>query len=206
MIRRYLFIGLGNPGKKYDRTRHNIGFMWIDRVVTELSSGSSTAFKERFQSHWSEQKVGDKEVHFLKPQTYMNLSGEALRDWKKKYQGETRVFVVLDDVDLPFARLRLRARGRDAGHRGMRSIIEHYGTDDIPRLKIGVGRSDDDTVDHVLQKFSPDEMKVVEKLLDSAAEHFRSILDDDFEAAMNVVNGWTCKELKDYQNKLKENA
>lgn len=182
-------MGLGNPGPKYQNTRHNIGFDWVDAAVGQLF-GHDLKFSSKFDSLYCVGRLGEAEVHFLKPQTYMNLSGGAVRKWRKKFQGDVRFLVVLDDVDLALGRLRLRWTGRDAGHRGMRSICDNLGTQDVPRLRIGVGRPTDETRDYVLEKFDPDEKKTVQDLLAVAGEHLTAFVEKQPDEALNIINGF----------------
>ena len=187
-------IGLGNPGPKYKFTRHNIGFDWIDSVLSSsLFSAQSPKFTEKFNSLWWQGDVDGREIHFLKPQTYMNESGKALEKWSSKYQGLADHLIVFDDMDLSLGRLRLRAQGGDGGHRGLRSLINHSKGIELPRLRIGIGRPVDDSVDHVLQKFNPQEKAVVNDCLDDAGFVFLAILQSwfggDKELALSHING-----------------
>ena len=190
MRSRLLFVALGNPGAGYRGTRHNVGFDWLDRVAEEYSLQKN--FKEKFEAHWLEFEHASREIHFLKPQTYMNLSGKSLGLWKKKFQADFEIRVILDDIDLPLGRVKLTATGRDAGHRGMRSLIQVMGTPDIPRMKIGVGRptSDSEAKDHVLESFNPDEKKVMNQVYQTAKEHFNILCESSLSEAMNQINGW----------------
>lgn len=190
MRSRLLFVALGNPGAGYRGTRHNVGFDWLDHVAEELSLKKD--FKEKFEAEWLQFEHASHEVHFLKPQTYMNLSGKSLGLWKKKFQGDFEIRVILDDIDLPLGRIKLAATGRDAGHRGMRSLIQVMGTPDIPRMKIGVGRptSDSEAKDHVLESFNPDEKKVMNQVYQVAKEHFDILCESSLGEAMNQINGW----------------
>ncbi len=189
MAKRICFVGLGNPGPRYDGTRHNIGFDWIDEVVKQNLSGGLKEFSKKFQSLWCMTTVRGQEVHFLKPQTFMNLSGEALAEWKSKYQGETRYIVVFDDMDLELGRLRLRYDGSDGGHRGLRSVIEHLGTKEVPRLRIGIGRPAGEVIDYVLEKFKPEEKKTLESIMNKANDFLHLLIEDDLTKAMNEING-----------------
>jgi len=196
-------VGLGNPGPRYQGTRHNIGFDWVDSAVSQVfSSGSKSApkFTNKFNSLWFEAELeldgNPYEIHFLKPQTYMNESGKALVEWKQKHQGDSNFLIVFDDMDLPVGKLRLRQKGSDGGHRGMRSIIERLGTQEVPRLRLGVGRPSvdgvrEETIDHVLEKFSGPEKKAVSKLLADAGSQLKdyvSLSCENFEMAMNKMN------------------
>lgn len=195
---RLCFVGLGNPGPRYQGTRHNIGFSWIDAVASALFP--KTKFTEKYQSLWLESSFSgsneDFEVHFLKPQTYMNESGRAVAEWASKHQGAFTLVVIYDDMDLPIGKLRVRATGSDGGHRGMKSVIERLGTKDIPRLRIGVGRPSvegqrNEVLEHVLEKFEPEELKTIEKILKDAPEQFKILANETDEAAMNQINART---------------
>jgi len=186
-VKAYLFVGLGNPGPRYNHTRHNIGFTWIDRVAKLFPKFE---WHERFEAHWLHAPHGDVEVHLLKPMTFMNISGKSVLAWKKKFQGDSQMLVVMDDLDLGLGKLRLRPSGGDGGHKGLRSIIECVGTEVIPRLRLGVGRPQAEARDYVLEKFSPNEKEVVEELMDVAPEHFEILCRESFDSAMNKINAW----------------
>jgi len=183
-----LIVGLGNPGPKYDRTRHNIGFDCVDRLA------------HRWQCPWQEQRrfkgivaegrgpQGEKLI-LLKPTTYMNRSGEAMRavlDWYKL--APTSVLVVYDDLDLPVGRLRLRLSGSAGGHNGMKSAIAHLGTQDFPRLRLGIDKGDDATISHVLGKFAPAEQRVIAEVLELATDAITLALKQGVEKAMSLYN------------------
>jgi len=165
MAHKLCVIGLGNPGPKYKGTRHNIGFAWLDAVMnSSVFANQNPSFTEKFSSLWWAGSCESTEVHLLKPQTFMNVSGQAVVKWRSKFQGDVRFLVVMDDMDLPLGKIRLRFEGSDGGHRGLRSIIERLGDKNIPRLKLGVGRPQEDSVDHVLSKFKPDEKLITKPL------------------------------------------
>ena len=147
------------------------------------------SWSERFESLWCEGRCGDYAVHFLKPLTFMNLSGRALNAWLNKYQGDSRVLVVYDDMDLPLGRLRLRGEGSDGGHRGMRSILNDCAQRPIFRLRLGVGRPSIDSVEYVLGSFDPSEKTVVQKLCADAGMHLTTWMNHPLELAMNKLNG-----------------
>jgi peptidyl-tRNA hydrolase, PTH1 family len=163
-----LIVGLGNPGRQYEDTRHNIGFMALDR----LAAASGVAFQSspKWQCHLA--KLPESGTLLLKPQTFMNLSGRAIRQVLAfhKWSPES-MLVIYDDAALPLGRLRFREKGSAGGHNGIKSIIEHLGTDAFPRLKIGIGESHPGNMTgHVLGKFSPDERPLVENTLATALE------------------------------------
>ena len=187
-----LIIGLGNPEPKYDKTRHNIGFEAVDALLKawQLSWGQ----QRRFQGYLAEglDPNGHK-IRLLKPLTYMNRSGQSVRavtDWYKL--PPESVLVIYDDMDLPVGRLRLRLSGSAGGHNGMKSIISHLGSQDFPRLRIGIGQSGQkETVSHVLGRFSPDEASSISEVLHLATEAVERSLKEGVEKAMSLYNGRT---------------
>lgn len=186
-----LIVGLGNPEPKYDHTRHNIGFEFVDRLASDW--GVSLQENKKFQGHWAEVRRGGKRLGLLKPTTYMNLSGQSLRaaiDWYK--MPPESVLVVYDDMDLPLGRLRLRLKGSAGGHNGIKSIISHLGTEEFPRLRIGIGKTqfagEKQTVSHVLGKFTPDEKPVLKSVLALAEEALAMSLREGVEKAMSLYN------------------
>ncbi len=179
-----LLVGLGNPGREYSGTRHNVGFMVLDRLAAAMGA----AF--RADKKWQADTASNGGVWLLKPQTYMNLSGESVGSLVRFYQIEpARVLVVLDDMALPLGRLRIRERGSHGGHNGLRSILEHLGTQDVPRLRVGIGSSEPGAaVGHVLGRFAVDERALVEQSLDRAVEAVRFAQENDLPSAMNKFN------------------
>lgn len=187
-----LIVGLGNPEPKYDNTRHNIGFA----VVDELAKVWQMPLKEnkRFQGMFAEGTVGGKKVRLLKPLTYMNRSGQSVRavtDWYKVQPSS--VLAIYDDMDLPVGRLRIRLSGSAGGHNGMKSIIAHLGVKEFPRLRIGIGKSDEEqgTISHVLGKFAPHESKIIEEVLYVSVKAIELSLKQDIEQSMNRYNGFS---------------
>jgi peptidyl-tRNA hydrolase, PTH1 family len=183
-----LVVGLGNPGSRYADTRHNVGFMLVDRLAQR--HGAAISKKQCSGLVGFAESPGEK-LCLAKPQTYMNLSGETvgclMRYYKVPISG---LLVVYDDRDLPLGRLRLRDGGGAGGHRGIESIIAVLGTQQFPRLRIGIGRPTEvDAVDHVLGRFSPDERPTVTATLDRAADAVEVALRDGLVRAMNEFNG-----------------
>ncbi|MGF1512776.1 MAG: aminoacyl-tRNA hydrolase [Elainellaceae cyanobacterium] len=189
-----LIVGLGNPGAKYAKTRHNIGF----DVLEQLSKRWQIPLSEhrKFQGEFGEGfAMPGRKVRLLKPNTFMNRSGQSVRaavDWFKL--PPQSVFVIYDDMDLPVGRLRLRLSGSAGGHNGIKSLIAHLGTQDFPRLRVGIGApkqagSDKPVVSHVLGKFSPEEAKVLEEVLYFTVKATEVALDQGVETAMNRYNG-----------------
>jgi len=182
-----LLVGLGNPGREYSSTRHNVGFMVLDR----LAALSGVAF--RADKKWQAEVATDGDVWLCKPQTYMNLSGESVSEIARFYKIDpARVLVVLDDMALPLGRLRLRERGSAGGHNGLQSILDHLGTREIPRLRVGIGAAEPGSATgHVLGRFAVDERPLVEQSLDRAIEAIRLAQSNDLPAAMNRFNSNT---------------
>jgi PTH1 family peptidyl-tRNA hydrolase len=185
-----LVVGLGNPGRRYHATRHNIGFA----VSDELARRAGVAFESsRANALTARVGVGPSAVLLVKPLTMMNLSGEAVGDLAHFFRIESPdILVVADDVNLPLGRLRLRANGSAGGHNGFRSIIERLGTEEFPRLRIGVGRGDPrrELADHVLARFDSDEAADVETSVARAADAVECFTAEGMEAAMNRFNRW----------------
>ena len=178
-----LIVGLGNPGRQYEDTRHNIGFMVLDRLAASSGVGFQSAPK--WQCHLA--KLPDSGTLLLKPQTFMNLSGRSIRQIMTfhKWTPE-QILVIYDDAALPIGTLRFREKGSAGGHNGIKSIMEHLGTDAFPRLKIGIGGSQPgNMVGHVLGKFSPDERPLVENTLATALEAVQLARSKGIAAAAN---------------------
>jgi peptidyl-tRNA hydrolase, PTH1 family len=190
-----LVVGLGNPGAKYDRTRHNIGFEIIDALAKRYPDVSLVE-NRRFQGATGEFRSGTERTVLLKPSTYMNKSGQAVRavlDWYKL--NPDSVLVVYDDMDLPTGKLRLRLSGGAGGHNGMKSIIAHLGTQDFPRLRVGIGSTDKGeerdqaVVSHVLGRFAPEDRKIVDAMIPMAVDAIDLSLRKGVERSMNLYNG-----------------
>nr|WP_287127611.1 aminoacyl-tRNA hydrolase [Candidatus Cyanaurora vandensis] len=182
-------VGLGNPGTQYDYTRHNIGFVVLD----QLAQHWRLTFKEerRYQGWWAVRT--SPKVYLLKPQTYMNRSGQSVRaalDWLKL--PPTQLLVIYDDMALPVGRLRLRKEGSAGGHNGIKSLIEHLGTQQFPRLRLGIDQppTGQETVDYVLGRFSPLQKKVLPLVVDAATAAVELALNRDLDQAMNTYNAW----------------
>jgi PTH1 family peptidyl-tRNA hydrolase len=185
----YLFVGLGNPGREYRQTRHNAGFMLLDRLAERLEI-SFTRMESKALVAKTDYR--GRRVILAKPQTFMNLSGQAVSALMRFYKVPVeRLMVAYDDVDLPLGTIRIRPGGGSAGHKGMASIIERLGKQDFPRLRLGVGRPPGrmEAADYVLQDFKPEELKLLRLTLDRAAEAAFLFLMDGLEAAMNEYNG-----------------
>ena len=184
----YLIAGLGNPGKEYEKTRHNAGFGAIDALAEKL--GISVEEK-KYKGLFGKGRIGAEPVILLKPQTYMNLSGESVREAADFYKIDPEhMIVIYDDTDLEVGRLRLRAKGSAGGHNGIKNIIAHMGTQEFPRVRIGVGAKPDrmDLADYVLGRFSQVEQSQMEDGYKEAAEAAAAIVEEGIEAAMNRFN------------------
>ncbi len=186
MIR--LLVGLGNPGKSYEKTRHNVGFMAVDEVLKKLRLQKYT---QECLSHLYKTRIQDREVLIAKPQTYMNNSGLAVLNLLEEYEiSPQEMLVVYDDLDLPLGRLRLRMEGSSGGHHGIESIIREIKTDKFPRLKIGIGRPKDKNkvVEYVLSPFSKEEEEILYRVLNRAGECLVRCLELGVESSMNFCN------------------
>ena len=157
-------IGLGNPGKKYEKTRHNIGFIAIDNLRKKLNVNDE---REKFQALVSEKNIDGEKVIFLKPQTFMNLSGNSVIEIVNFYKLDPKkdIIVIYDDMDLSFGDIRIREKGSSGGHNGIKSIISHIGEEFI-RIKCGIGAKEKDAVEHVLGEFNQTEQKDLDEILE----------------------------------------
>lgn len=190
MVIPQLIVGLGNPGSKYEQTRHNIGFEAVDTLAKSWQL--SWQQNRRFQGLFSEGRAtGGNKIYLLKPLTYMNLSGQSIRavtDWYKLPTDS--LLVIYDEMDLPLGRLRVRLGGSAGGHNGMKSIISHLGNENFPRLRIGIGKSNqkEETISHVLGRFSPDDSQLMTKVLKLVVEVVEVSLKEGVEKAMSLYN------------------
>lgn len=197
-----VIVGLGNPGLKYAGTRHNVGFDVIDYLAAGPGVG---AFREKFEALVAEMKEGDETVLLVKPLTFMNLSGRAVRAVLDFYKVPVEsVLVVCDDFNLPLGKLRVRVKGSHGGQNGLRNIQEQLGTDGYTRLRIGVGApAVGDAVDHVLSKFKPGERAAVEDAVATAAQAALVWTRSGAEVCMNRFNGADDKEKPKKEKKPK---
>jgi PTH1 family peptidyl-tRNA hydrolase len=177
-------VGLGNPGKEYAATRHNVGFMVVDELARRFNVSSWKKNDNALQA------MVDGRVVLVKPQSFMNLSGAPVRliaSWYRTQPSE--VLAIVDDMDLAFGTLRMRPFGGHGGHNGLRSMIATM-TDQFPRIRVGVGRPVHDTIDHVLSPFTKEEQKELPFLINAAADGVEHWLDEGFDAAMRLLNTW----------------
>jgi peptidyl-tRNA hydrolase, PTH1 family len=185
----FLLIGLGNPGREYRDTRHNFGFMLIDRLAVRLNA---RGMKVQSKAIVTDAMYEDRKLILAKPQTYMNLSGQSVQGLVHFYKIPlTNMMVLSDDLDIPFGTIRIRAAGGPGGQRGLSSVIESLGTKDFPRLRLGIGRPPGrmDPANFILQNFSRDEMKSLSGILDAGADATLEFVSKDLNAAMNKFNG-----------------
>ncbi|MFQ7000298.1 MAG: aminoacyl-tRNA hydrolase [Clostridium sp.] len=185
----FLIVGLGNPGREYENTRHNIGFATIDIIAEKYNIDVN---RTKFKGEYGEGFINGNKVILLKPYTFMNLSGESVREAIDFYKlTEEEVLIIYDDISLEVGRLRIREKGSAGGHNGIKSIINHMGTDVFTRIKIGVGAPKGDLVNHVLGKFSKEEVNILKQTLDVVAKATEDIIANGAKDAMNKFNGFS---------------
>ncbi len=185
----YMIAGLGNPGKQYDSTRHNIGFISLDYLASYFSVKMN---KLKFKAVFGEGTIAGEKVLFVKPQTFMNLSGESLREIVRFYKiPQENMIVVYDDVSLPVGKIRIRPKGSDGGHNGIKSIIYQLATDIFPRVKMGVGAPPEhwDMADWVLGKFTDEDVSVLARSVEKLPDIVEEIIKNGTAGAMNRFNG-----------------
>ncbi len=186
----FIVVGLGNPGDKYTTTRHNAGFMAIDAVAQKYNARIDRA---RFKALCGECEIAGARVLLMKPQTFMNLSGEAVSEASRFYKIEPKNVIILsDDTTLDCGRLRVRRKGSAGGHNGLKSINEHLGTEEYPRIKIGVGQKphpDYDLADWVLGSLNPNDLIKMKETFDALCQGLEKLLAGDIDGAMRICNG-----------------
>lgn len=184
----FLIIGLGNPGKEYEDTRHNIGFKVIDNIAKEYNIEIN---RQKFKGIYGEGFIDGEKVMLLKPTTFMNLSGESVREVVDFYNLDNDdILVIYDDISLEVGTLRIREKGSAGGHNGIKSIIAHISSDVFSRIKVGVGQPNENLVKHVLGKFSKDEMVVLSDVIGEVTKATREVIKNDVKTAMNKFNGF----------------
>jgi peptidyl-tRNA hydrolase, PTH1 family len=186
----YLIVGLGNPGGEYARTRHNAGFL----VAGELAARGAAVwnFEKKFDARVAKRDLAERKVLLAEPQTFMNASGEAVGTLLNFYRVPlSQLLVVVDDADLPFGEIRLRPKGSSGGHHGLESIEQHVGSRDFARLRVGIGRKEGqrEITNYVLGKFSAEESRLLDKVLQRAADQAECWLAEGVDLAMNRFNG-----------------
>ena len=185
----FMVVGLGNPGKEYEFTRHNAGFLTVDHIAAEENAEVK---KLKYKALIGDTVIGGHRCLLIKPQTYMNNSGEAVREISQFYKiPPEKIIVIFDDISLPCGKLRIRRKGTDGGHNGIKSIIYHLNSDNFPRIKVGVGAKphpDYNLADWVLSTFKKDEMEELKKAITKATEVLPLMLDGEIDKAMNKAN------------------
>lgn len=189
-----LIVGLGNPGKEYEKSRHNVGFMVLDELANELQA-SAFRFEEKFKAEIASASLKDQKLLLVKPQTFMNLSGEAVLKISQFYKiAPDNILIIYDDIDLPLGQIRIRKSGSAGTHNGMKSVVEKLGTQHIPRLRIGVesrgqtAPKQQETVSFVLERFLKSEQPLVSEAIEKSVESIKCILENGVVEAMNRYN------------------
>jgi PTH1 family peptidyl-tRNA hydrolase len=186
-VKRFLITGLGNPGAEYDETRHNVGF----KVLDELAVSSSTSFFTTRHGHMAEVSIKGRRLYLLKPNTFMNLSGKAVRYHLQDLKlNVDQSLVIADDISLPFGKIRLRGKGSDGGHNGLKSVIQELGSSAFPRLRFGIGDAfhKGKQIDYVLGPWSEEEQQGLGALLTQSTDCVRSFVLEGLSQAMNKYN------------------
>ncbi|HEY93908.1 MAG TPA: aminoacyl-tRNA hydrolase [Dehalococcoidia bacterium] len=197
-----LIVGLGNPGRRYEKTRHNLGFMCVNRLARECNIKLT---KSQGKARTGKGRIAGNEVLLARPQTYMNLSGESIKLLlNKTHTGIEDLIVIHDDLDLPVGKIRVRFGGGSGGHKGINSIFQETGSRDFYRVRIGISRpyrfrdkieiQEDDLIDYVLSSFTSDEKKIIEKSIPLAGEAVISLITEGLTATMNKYNSNSVKE------------
>lgn len=182
----YIIVGLGNPGLKYENTRHNMGFKAINAMASEFGIDVNRA---KFKGLIGEGRIGSEKVILLKPQTYMNLSGQSVREIMNFYKiPEENLIVIYDDFDLPIGSIRVRKSGGPGTHNGMKSVIQELGSRKFPRVRVGIGSSDGSTIQFVIGKVGKDEQQILNEAAEAAASAAADIIRIGIENAMNIHN------------------
>lgn len=184
----YLVVGLGNPGEEYKKTRHNMGFNAIDMLCEKYGIEIK---KEKFQGKYECSTIEQEKVILLKPQTYMNLSGESIRQFVNFYKIEPdKIIIIYDDMDINPGTIKIRKKGSAGGHNGMKSIIQNLGTEEFPRIRIGIGRptKEEDQINYVIGQISNEEQEKLKIGVEKAQEAVIEILKNGIDKAMNKLN------------------
>lgn len=185
----YLIVGLGNPGKEYEHTRHNVGFDAIEKIA---SRNNISLNKMKFNSVYGSGMIGNEKVVIAKPQTYMNNSGVAVAEIKNFFKIENKnIIVIVDDIDIDFAKIRIKQKGSAGSHNGLKSIISHLNAQDFPRIKIGVGKKkhpSQDLADFVLSRFDKEEQPDILDAIEKSAIAVEDIINNSILDAMNKYN------------------
>ncbi len=182
-----LIVGLGNPGKEYSETRHNIGYLFVDEIVKYYNQQFKLDKKLRSES--VRIKIADEDYIFLKPITFMNLSGEAVVLAMKYYNIDIdNIIIVHDDLDLPVGKIRIRPQGGSGGHNGIKSIIQHLKTQDFKRIRIGIDKGKYEVIDYVLGKFSKRDQDIINEIINDAPSIIKYLSEHNFDELMGEYN------------------
>ena len=188
-----IIVGLGNPGAQYANTPHSVGFEAVDAIAAAI--GASWEEKRQFKCLLAKGTFAGQAVMLVKPQTFMNLSGESVAPVVKYHNATSAdLLVIQDDIDLPVGRMRIRKNGSCGGHNGVRNIIERLGTPEFARLKLGVGKDKSDVIAHVLGKFDPTSRQTMDLVVAEAVKAAEAVLRNGPDRAMNAYNGWSASE------------
>ena len=184
----YFIVGLGNPGRQYENTRHNVGFLTIDYLANKHNIDVK---KSKFKALYGQGEISGQKVMLIKPQTYMNNSGEAVRDFRNFYKfDEDELIVIVDDIDIDFGKIRIKQKGSAGTHNGMKSIIYQLQYDTFPRIKVAVGKKPDymDLANFVLSGFSEKEVEIIREEIKLASQSIETLLESGIDKAMNKFN------------------
>ncbi|MGI6737534.1 MAG: aminoacyl-tRNA hydrolase [Anaerovoracaceae bacterium] len=184
----FLIVGLGNPGREYEQTRHNIGFLTVDHLAEQLGVRIG---RRKCRALVGELRLDGEKVMLAKPQTYMNSSGESVRPLADYYDVPLdHILVIYDDLDLPVGTVRIRRKGSAGTHNGMRSVLQHLGSEDVPRLRIGIGSNGrEDIIDYVIGGFRHEDVEPLEHAIERACDAIRCFVAEGIEKAMTTYNG-----------------
>lgn len=181
-----LIVGLGNPGKEYENTRHNAGFKFIDKFASSLNLNFN---KEKFGGLYTEFNYQNEKIILLKPQKYINLSGEVLIKFKDFYKIDTKdILIICDDLDTELGQIKIKYKGSSGGHNGLKNIEYHLHTVEYKRIKIGISKNSNDKIDYVIGKIPKEELEKLEKVTDKANEILKDYLNMNFDNLMNKYN------------------
>ena len=183
-----MIVGLGNPGKEYEKTRHNVGFMLVDHYLLEHNIDK---LHEKFNGAYQKLIINDTEFIILKPLSYMNLSGEVVRKYSQYFKINPKdILIIHDDLDMPLGKIKLKSKGSSGGHNGIKNIIENMKTEEIPRFKVGIGKDKNmNTKDYVIGKFDKSSLEKIEKIKVFSNDIIDDFLSKDFEKLMSKYNG-----------------
>ncbi|NLZ48352.1 MAG: aminoacyl-tRNA hydrolase [Clostridiales bacterium] len=184
----YLIVGLGNPGREYENTRHNVGFQVLDLLADRYKISLS---RIKFKSVYGEGSINGEKVILAKPQTFMNASGESVAEITRFYKiPNEKVLVIYDDMSLDVGRLRIRAKGSAGGHNGIKNIIAHLSSEDFPRIKVGIGKPEGGWISHVMGNFSKEEQEKLAEVYKTVIHAVETIIAKGTEEAMNKYNSF----------------